>query len=125
MMLRKFLHIFLAVFMIAVSSTVDINMHYCSEKLVSVTIATSSCDSCCQNESNKCCETETKYFQLEDLFHSTDKKDNFISATIIPLNHTLDDIAHISNIENRYPELYYLPPLKTSIRLSLKQSYLI
>lgn len=123
-MIRKLLHILLAVFIIAISLGFNINKHYCSDKLVSVTIASDKCNSCCYEESDKCCVTKTKYLQLEELFLSG-KIISLGSSTIIPTNHFTNGIIQISNCENNYTELHYPPPLATSIKLSLKQSYLL
>ncbi len=124
-MTRKFLHILMAVLMIAMSSGININMHFCSEKLVSVTIAEDNCNSCCHEESNKCCVTITEHFQLEELFLTSDKKNSSGSSIIIHKNQFTDNISRISNFKTPYLVIHNNPSLKTSVKLSVKQSYLL
>lgn len=62
-MLRKLIHIILALFLVVTTMGLTFSMHYCHGELVSTSI-NKQAKSCCDD--GGCCENKTLHFQIDD-----------------------------------------------------------
>ena len=125
-MLRKVIHIVLAVFLWVATTGVTFSMHYCRGKLVSTAI-NKEAKSCCDG-SGGCCQTKTVHYEV---------KNNFVSPVITVANGVLqvqDILFPIYNtfsfgVPEQSGELILVvndaSPPSVHSRLALLQTYLI
>lgn len=123
-MIKKTIHISLALILLMVTMGFSISKHYCGGNLVSVSL-NHEAESCC--DSNNCCQDKTEHYQLDDDFVFTSSNSDVIVQDIdilFPIFYlSLNEISETENItENVYSELP--PPHKIQTVLSLIQTYL-
>lgn len=124
-MLRKIIHIVLALFLTIASAGVTFSMHYCGGKLVHASINKES-KSCC-NSSGGCCENKTFHFEIKDNYLcpiQPEIQQNFEQDLFIPVLFTLK-VKLLPEIE-KPSEIFSdsSPPIATQTKLSLLQTYL-
>ena len=124
-MIKRILHIIIALLLLITTMGVTVSKHYCKENLVKVTI-NQEAKSCCDME-NGCCSNETKHYQLEEVFVSTvlvyDLPDSVIEV-LFPIVFSSIQIEPGKEIPSItiYSDLPSPPRIQTI--LSLLQTYL-
>lgn len=124
-MLRKIIHIALALLFLVSTMGVTISMHYCGDNLISMSVI-GEAESCCGDDCG-CCDNETIHLEVED---------DYVSPLIVQSNASVE-------LDVLFPVLFMLsaelstevdtttkyfndtsPPLTLHKRLSLLQTYL-
>lgn len=124
-MFNRIKYISLAILLIISTVGVSISKHYCSNKLVSISIVTSA-DNCCDEPGSDCCHNEDSFVIL--------KTDYSIPSTIISNNVNfelfLSGYRVVTEIvldinTNHNIEVNIKPPLETNLFLAKIQAYLL
>ena len=122
---KGILHIIVSLLLLVTTTGVSISKHYCGDNLISIALFVEA-DSCCDD--SDCCHNENEYLQF---------KDDYIGSVITDLASTIEfdllftafpvfigiipfeEVISLSFISESPP------PLLTSTKLSLLQTYLI
>lgn len=124
-MIKRILHINLALLLLITTIGFTVSKHYCSGDLVKITI-NAEAESCCDMETG-CCSNETKHYQLEEDFVSPmvvyDLPDTSVDI-LFPIVVSLIQIEPGNKMLSTiiYPE--HPPPPEIQTLLSLLQAYL-
>jgi hypothetical protein len=124
-MIKRILHIIIALFLLITTMGFTVSKHYCGGDLIKVTI-NAEAESCCDMEDG-CCRNETKHYQLEEDYVSAmavyDLPDSSIDI-LFPILFSLVQIEPGNDILSNifYPD--HPPPPEIQTILSLLQTYL-
>jgi len=124
-MIKRIVHIIIALILLITTMGVTVSKHYCKENLVKITI-NAEAESCCDIE-NGCCRNETKHYQLEEDFVFAafvyDLPDSGIDV-LFPIVFSMIQIEPGKDIPS--PLIYsdLPPPPRIQTILSLLQTYL-
>lgn len=128
-MIRKFLHITLALYLTMLSGGVVLNKHYCGEMLESISVYLDA-PSCCDNADpmQDCCHNESTVFALDKNFFNQSSlviAQAPVFQIIIPEFTFLNELFHntISVKSIIFPD-YSPPPLIADIQVAV-QSFLL
>lgn len=123
-MVKKILHITLALTLLIVTMGFTVSKHYCGDNLVSISV-NHEAKSCC--DSDNCCHNETNHYQLEDdfvySFVATDIQIQNIDILFPVIFTVLNSETEINN-DSEIHIFESPPPQKIQTVLSLYQSYL-
>ena len=127
--MKKFALIAFSIFYLLIVTGVNLNMHYCGGKLISISIAQTSNEiGCCgvKKSSKGCCQDESTYIKLKDKhIQSADLKMyvKLISSILITseFNVSINELTSKSEIVSNY----HSPPPNYKIPLFLKNRVLI
>ena len=122
---KGILHIIISLLLLVTTTGVSISKHYCGDNLINVALFVEA-ESCCDD--SDCCHNENEYFQFKDDFVGS-----FVVASIqiveLELLRTIIPITFVTKSLGLETTLSYIsespPPLLTSTKLSLLQTYLI
>jgi hypothetical protein len=123
-MLRKIIHILLAVFLMVSTVGVTLSLHYCGGKLSSASI-NGQAESCC--DMGNCCHNESIHFELKENYVSPAHVENvkLVELDILfPILFVLN-LQLLPEVEKTFEVFIDIsPPLATQTRLCLLQTYL-
>ncbi len=127
--MKKFALIAFSIFYLLIVTGVNLNMHYCGGKLISISIAQTSNEiGCCgvKKSSKGCCHDQSTYIKLKDKhIQSADLKMSvkLISSILITseFNVSINELTSKSEIVSNY----HSPPPNYKIPLFLKNRVLI
>jgi hypothetical protein len=127
--MKKFALIAFSIFYLLIVTGVNLNMHYCGGKLISISIAQTSNEiGCCgvKKSSKGCCHDQSTYIKLKDKhIQSVDLKMSvkLISSILITseFNVSINELTSKSEIVSNY----HSPPPNYKIPLFLKNRVLI
>ena len=127
--MKKFALIAFSIFYLIIISGVNLNMHYCSGKLISISIAqTSSEIGCCgvKKSSKGCCHDQSTFIKLKDKhIQSADLKMSVkLNSSILitsEFNVSINELTSKSEIATNY----HAPPPNYKIPLFIKNRVLI
>ena len=127
--MKKFALIAFSIFYLLIVTGVNLNMHYCGGKLISISIAQNSNENgCCgvKKSTKGCCQDESKFIKLKDKhIQSADLKMSvkLISSILITseFNVSINELTSKSEIVSNY----HSPPPNYKIPLFLKNRVLI
>jgi hypothetical protein len=127
--MKKFALIAFSIFYLTIISGVNLNMHYCSGKLISISIAQTSNEiGCCgvKKSSKGCCHDQSTFIKLKEKHvQSSDLKMsvNIISSVLITseFNVLINEVTSKSEIATNY----HAPPPNYKIPLFIKNRVLV
>ena len=124
-MIKRILHIIIALFLLITTMGFTVSKHYCRGNLVKITI-NAEAESCCDME-NGCCSNEAEHYQLEEDFVFTmlvyDLPDSGIDI-LFPIVSLFIQIEPGRDIVSEIIYTDLPPPPKIQTTLSLLQTYL-
>lgn len=123
-MVKKIIHITLALTLLVVTMGFTVSKHYCGDNLVSISV-NHEAKSCCDMDG--CCHNETNHYQLEeDFVYSLVTTDIQIQSidVLFPIVFAILQIEPEIVNNEVYTYSKYLRPYKIQTILSLYQTYL-
>jgi hypothetical protein len=127
-MIRKLLHIIIAVFILISSTGFTINMHFCHDQLIDIAFLTPA-QSCCDLQ-DKCpgCQDESIVVEHSDDYEVSVNAFNFENShntTLLLTSVIINYYQGIDESTNNEVPWYKKPPPYQEVVLSQIQSYLI